>query len=207
MNALAIYGAGGHGKVVADVAASIGWSKIVFYDDLWPSSQSHSSWEVVGNFMSLCENFQQYNGVLVAIGDCESRLIKYRQLTSLGATMVSLIHPKAIVSAMASIGNGSVVFGGAVINIDAKIGESCIINTGATVDHDCLLADGVHVCPGANLSGGVRVGEASWIGVGSCIKQGITIGSAVMVGAGAVVVKDVQSFSTMIGVAASEVKS
>ncbi|QWD27078.1 acetyltransferase [Polynucleobacter paneuropaeus] len=206
MKILAIYGAGGHGKVVADMAASLGWQEVVFYDDSWPESQFHGPWKVVGDYSNLLMSVKKYSGVLVGIGNCRLRLAKYRELYSLGAPMVSLVHPRAIVSSRAFIGAGSVVFGGAVINIDAKIGDACIINTGSTVDHDCMLADGVHICPGANLSGGVEVGEASWVGVGSCIKQGIKIDSNVMIGAGAVIINDVQSNSTMIGVAASQLK-
>lgn len=37
MKTLAILGASGHGKVVADAALSSGlWTKVVFYDDAWP---------------------------------------------------------------------------------------------------------------------------------------------------------------------------
>jgi sugar O-acyltransferase (sialic acid O-acetyltransferase NeuD family) len=207
MKSLAIYGAGGHGKVVADTAASLGWQEIVFYDDSWPESQFHGSWEVVGGYGNLLTDIYKYSGILIGIGNCELRLAKYRELYSLGAPMVSLVHPRAIVSSRALIGAGSVVFGGAIVNIDAKVGDACIINTGATVDHDCILGDGVHICPGANLSGGVKVGQASCVGVGSCVKQGILIGANAMIGAGAVIVNDVQSSSTMIGFASSRIKT
>ena len=36
MNCLAILGASGHGKVVAEIAELQGWKKIVFFDDAFP---------------------------------------------------------------------------------------------------------------------------------------------------------------------------
>lgn len=36
MRKLAILGAGGHGKVVADTAECCGWEEVFFFDDAWP---------------------------------------------------------------------------------------------------------------------------------------------------------------------------
>ncbi|MBT8574544.1 acetyltransferase [Polynucleobacter paneuropaeus] len=207
MKKLAIYGAGGHGRVVADTARLLGWQEIVFYDEAWPQHQKNSIWSVVGNYENLLAHLDRYEGVIVAFGNCVARLEKTRELARLGAPIISLVHPQAFVSPNSILGQGSVVFAGAVINIEAKVGEASIINTGATVDHDCIIGPGVHICPGANLSGGVEVGESSWIGVGSCVRHSIKIGANVTVGAGAVIVKDVPDAATMISVAASQINS
>ena len=207
MRKLAIYGAGGHGRVVADTASMLGWQEIVFYDESWFKQQKNSIWPVVGNYENLLANLSVYDGVIVAIGNCEIRLKKTRELFSFDTPIISLVHPKAFVSPNSTLSQGSVVFAGAVINIAAKLGEACVINTGATVDHDCIIGAGVHICPGANLSGGVEVGEVSWIGVGSCIRHGIKIGSNVMIGAGAAIVKDVPNGLTVTGRVASFLNS
>jgi len=199
MRALALLGASGHGKVVADTALAAGWQSVVFFDDAWPSVSLNGRWPVVGNTAALLDRVLDFDGVLVAIGDCAIRWHKQRELQAAGAQLATVVHPRAYVSQFVQVGAGTVVMANAVVNVDAVVGEACIINTGATVDHDCVLAHAVHVGPGTNLSGNVSVGACSWIGVGSCVRQGTPIGSGVMVGAGAVVIGAVSDGLTVVG--------
>lgn len=198
-NILALLGASGHGKVVADAALMAGWREVVFFDDAWPSVSANSHWSVAGDAQSLLARVREFDGVLVSIGSCVVRLRKQRELQAAGALIATVIHPHACVSRYARIGAGSVVMAGAVVNADAVVGEAGIVNTGATVDHDCTLADGVHVSPGANLAGSVGVGECSWIGIGAAVRQGTQVGAHAIVGAGAVVVKLVAAGTTVAG--------
>jgi sugar O-acyltransferase (sialic acid O-acetyltransferase NeuD family) len=199
---LAIIGASGHGKVVADAALTGGWDEIMFFDDAWPELTEVGVWQVVGNTRQLLEQGVCFEGAVVAIGDNLIRLEKQHKIEQAGIPLVTIIHPSAVVSPYSEIGKGSVVFAGAVINAFAKIGYGCIINTGSTIDHDCVLADGVHVSPGAHLGGNVHVGKAAWVGIGSSVRQCIQIGENVVVGAGAAVVNDIEPGFTVIGVPA-----
>ena len=202
MKSLAILGASGHGKVVADCAEACGWQSVTFYDDARPSSLAEARWPVDGNMASLLNALHHYDGVIVAIGDCAARLKKVVMLRQAGARLVTLIHPAAAVSRYVSIGDASVIFAGAVINVDTFIGDAVIINTSASVDHDCKISDGVHISPGAHLAGAVSVGERTWIGIGASVKQGIALGADVVVGAGAAVTRNVVAGDTVVGVRA-----
>lgn len=199
MNKLAILGASGHGKVIADIAELLGWQQIDFFDDAWPQVQQIGPWSVLGNTQQLIHSLENYQGVIVAIGNNSIRLAKQTELQTQRAPLVSLIHPAAVISRYASIGIGTVIMAGAVVNVFAQVGNGCIINTGSTVDHDCVLANGVHISPGAHLAGGVQVGEGSWVGIGASVRQLICIGRQTVVGAGAVVVSSIQDFSTVVG--------
>lgn len=199
MNKLALLGASGHGKVLADMAELLGWQQIDFYDDAWPGVNQNGPWPVLGNTAALMAALAEYQGVVVAIGNNAIRQAKLAELKKNGANLVSLVHPAAVVSCHVTLGGGSVVMAGAVINACAQLGEGCIINTNASVDHDCVLGAGVHISPGANLAGGVCVGQGSWVGIGACVRQLVAIGQGAVVGAGAVVVAPVNNFQTVVG--------
>ena len=189
MKRLAILGASGHGKVVADCAEVAGWKEIVFYDDAWPKCETNGTWCVVGDTESLLSNLSNYDGVIVAIGHYSTRLKKQTDLLEHDAPLVSIVHPDAQLSRYLQLGTGSVVMAGVVINVDSKLGASCIVNTGAIIDHDCILGEGVHISPGAHLAGGVNIGDCSWVGLGANVCQLVSIGTETIVGAGAVVIK------------------
>jgi sugar O-acyltransferase (sialic acid O-acetyltransferase NeuD family) len=206
MKTLAILGASGHGKVVADAARSCGlWQSIVFYDDAWPAKTQNGDLAIVGNTQSLYTQHEKID-VVVAIGNNKVRLAKQCELASAGFSLATIIHNTAVISRSAVILPGTVVLAGAVVNADAVVGSACILNTNAVVEHDCILADGVHISPGACLAGGVTVGEVSWVGIGATVIQLTRIGKSVMVGAGAVVVTDLPDGVTAVGVPAKIIR-
>ncbi len=198
MKKLAIIGAGGHGKVVADLAGLLGWDSIAFFDAAWKDKQSDSRWPMLGDTSIFIEKSSEFDSVLIAIGNCEIRWKEFMKIKNSVKPIITLKHPNSTVSQYSKVGEGTVILAGSVVNTDAVIGKACIINVGATVDHDCILGNSVHVAPGAHISGGVTIGDASWIGVGSAIKQGVYIGKNVMVGAGAVVISDIPDNATVV---------
>lgn len=201
-NKLAIYGAGGHGKVIADTAELLGWRYIVFYDENHQENKMCGPWQTKGSFVELCENIDTYDGVIVAIGNNKIRWDKYTYLKRIEAPLVSIIHPQSTVSKYADIGLGTVIFAEAVVNAFTRIGEASIINTSASVDHDCKIGNAVHICPGTHLAGNVSVGDFSWIGIGSSVIQGINIAHDVYLGASSAVVKDIEQSGKYFGVPA-----
>lgn len=203
MNKLAILGASGHGKVIADSALLSGaWDEVVFFDDGYPAIQAVECWAVVGNTEDLAGTYQLYDGVVVAIGNNSVRINKQAYLSKQGCQIVSIIHPNAVISPRALIAQGTVVMAGAVINPFSVVGAGCIINTNAVIEHDCILADGAQIGPGTLLAGAVKVGSNSLIGIGCSVKQLICIGADITVGAGAVVVKDIAEPGTYVGIPA-----
>jgi len=199
---LAILGASGHGKVVADAAELSGWDEVVFFDDAWPECVSNSAWPIQGKTADLLATLDTFTGVAIAIGNNMIRLEKLKLLREQGATLPAIIHPQAVVSRYATISEGSVICAGVVVNADACIGAGTILNTGCSIDHDCVLADAVHISPGARLAGGVQVGVCAWIGMGAVVRQLLSVGAYSVVGAGAAVVKDVPEHTMVVGVPA-----
>ena len=206
MKRLAVLGASGHGKVVADIAECCGWEEVVFFDDALPQKTMLEGWPVVGNTQAFISSMNDYDGCIVAIGNNITRLDKTRYLISSGAPIISLIHPTSVVSKYSSIELGSVVMANAVINAFSKIGLACIVNTSATIDHDCELMDGVHVSPGANLAGSVKVNECAWIGIGTSVNQCLSIGKNVIIGAGSALINDIPDNVVAVGIPSKVIK-
>ena len=198
---LAIVGAGGHGRVVADCAEALGCDRIEFFDDKAAGTAS-GPWPVVGVVKDLFGRMGDYDGVIVGIGANRVRLDLHRALIATGAAVATLIHPRATVSQYARIEAGTVVFAGVVVNFGAVVGQACILNSSSSVDHDNRLADGVHLSPGARLGGGVSLGECSWIGLGASVRDGVSVGRNVRVGAGAAVAASAPDDALLVGVPA-----
>jgi len=202
-DSLLVVGAGGHGKVVADAVMEMArWSRIGFVDDRSEHLKQVAGVPVIGRLADLMALRGEWSAAAIAIGDARRRLEVLEIVLGLKFELPVIIHPGAIVSRLAAVGVGTVVFAQAAINAGTTIGSGCIVNTGATVDHDCQLGDGVHIAPGANLAGDVTVGDRSWVGIGSAVLQGVSIGRDVMVGAGAVVLQDVPDAVTVYGIPA-----
>ncbi len=200
MKQLAILGASGHGKVVADAALlSSDWDSVVFFDDRYPDIKLNEIWPVIGDSSDLNNKPGLFEGVVVAIGNNRVRQKKQKELQLAGCKIAIVKHPSAIVSPFSKLGVGTVVMAGAVINPFSSIGDACIINTNSVVEHDCILDDSVHICPGSFLAGGVKVGTDVSIGIGSSIKQLVTICENVVIGAGTVIVDDISESGTYVG--------
>jgi sugar O-acyltransferase (sialic acid O-acetyltransferase NeuD family) len=200
---LLVVGAGGHGRVVADAARECGtWGRIAFLDSRYPELSSSGDWQVIGKDTDAINFREEFDDLVVAIGDAHIRVGMLENLLSDGFNIPTIIHPHACVSRGVILGDGCVALAQSAVNYGAVVGRGCIINTGATVDHDCSLGDGVHVCPGAHLSGEVKVGDCSWLGVGSSVIQRVKIGADTTVGAGSVVTGDLPDRVTAVGVPA-----
>lgn len=200
---LLIAGAGGHGRVVADIATAMGtWSEIAFIDDKFPGLISSGNWSVVSTCEGATEMTGSYQDMVVAVGHNETRMKLQKMYADSGFSIVTLIHPSVVLGSEISIGIGSVIMPNVAINHGTVFGDGCIVNTGAIVEHDCVIGEGVHLSPGCHLAGEVQVGNYSWIGIGSNIINQVCIGNSVIVGAGAAVIDDVSSNSLATGVPA-----
>jgi len=199
-----VYGAGGHGKVVADLLLAAGLPVIGFVDDC-PSRLGSTVLDflVAGNGEWLrAKESREAVAVALGIGDNRARQDVAERCRSWGFEIATAIHPRATVSSSAVTGAGTVVMAGAVINADARLGLGVIVNTGAVVEHDCLLGDYAHLSPNAALGGAARLGPLSHVGLGAVVLPGVAVGSETIIGAGAVVVRNIPERVVATGVPA-----
>lgn len=196
---LIIIGASGHGKVVADIAIKMDkWKSIAFLDDD-EAIKTCRGLKIIGKTVDAF-TYKDEADFFVALGNNATREKLQEKLLSERLSVVSLIHPSAVIGTDVEVGVGTVTMAGVVINSSSIIGKGCIINTSSSLDHDNVIEDYVHISPGANLAGTVRVGKGSWIGIGSVVSNNVNICSGSKLGAGAVVVKDITEPGTYVGI-------
>ena len=198
-----IIGAGGHGKVVADIIIKSGDEVLGFLDDGSDLPDSISGIPLLGRV----SDYVKYPEAcfVAAIGNSLVREKIVRQLE--GVHWYTAIHPCAVISSLGvTLGEGSVVMANAVINSCAGVGRHCIINTSAIVEHDDHIGDFAHISVGAKLGGTVSVGDHTWVGIGASVVNNAAICDYCMIGAGAVVIKDIRESGTYVGVPARKIK-
>ena len=125
-----------------------------------------------------------------------------QSLEKQGWHFCKVIHPRAIVSNFAQLGDAVQVMAGCVIQARASLGEGCIVNTSAVIEHDVCIGVWCHIAPRAVVCGQTRIGRGSHVGAGATVRQGLFIGDHTLVGAGAVVVKDFAEGGRLVGVPA-----
>lgn len=185
-----LYGASGHGKVIAEIAEENNIRIDGFIDnDL--SKNKLLDYEVIHEIPETKVD------LIVSVGSNQAR--KNIVANHSSHNFKKLIHPKAVISTRVKIAEGTVVMAGATVNSEVRIGKHCIINTNASIDHDCILGDFTHISPNAALAGDVFVGEGTHIGIGASVIQGITIGKWCTIGAGSVIIKDIPDGATVVG--------
>lgn len=203
-----LVGAGGHAKVLIDLLGMRPDVAIVGALDADPSQwgQTLLGVEILGGDELMAElvvrGATHFAVSLGSVGSTRHRAALYATAKDSGLRPLSIVHPSAVVSSHAVIGDGAQLLPLSVVNAAAVVGANVLVNTGAIVEHDCFVGDNVHVATGARLCGGVVVKSGAHIGAGAIVRQGLTIGEGAVVGAGAVVVREVPPGITVAGVPA-----
>ena len=187
---LAIIGAGGHGKVVGEIALLNKYKIIHFFDDEIEKIKNFP-FTISGNLDYLVNHLKDYDSFFVAIGDNQKRYNKLEWLKKQKKNIINLIHPKSTISKFSSLGLGISVMANAVINPGTFIKEGVIINSSASIDHDCMIECFSHISPNCSLSGNVRVGKFTHLGTGTSVHPGINIGNNVKTAVGSKVYKNI----------------
>jgi len=199
---LFILGAGGHARAVADVAVASGWTVAGFTD----RRGADPARGVVGDDGVLVELSAAgaMDAGVVGVGNSAlpRRAALFEHLRHLGVLTPILVHPRAVVSASARIGDGAVLFGGVVVGAGVEVGVNVVVYSGTVVEHGSRIGEHAYLSPGAILSGEVIVEPGAFVGAGAVVLPGVTVGKAAVVAAGAVVTSDVAPGTTVLGVPA-----
>lgn len=186
---LGIYGAGGSGREVKDIADMLGrWEEIIFIDDTVESGTFKEVRRMP--FDCFCQTFDIENAeIIVALGEPEYKRKLYQKVKEHGYPLANIIHPTAWISPSAKLGKGIILKAGVIISCDTIVEDNVRIEPYAIIGHDCVVRESVQIAPNVTMGGCSEIGVGSYIGINVPIKENLKIGSNTIVGMGAVVLR------------------
>lgn len=208
---LAIYGSGGLGKEVLELAKQVNtissnWDEIFFVDDV--TTETSLFEHKIFSFDKII-NIYKDNEIefVIAVGEPEIRKLLFSKIKNAGYKLTVLIHPNVFISDRTKVGDGSIICSGVFVSCDVKIEENVYIQALAAIGHDCKIGANSVISSFASFGGTCAVGECSFIAMSVPVKEKTNIGSNSIVGLGSVVLRDIPDNVVALGNPARAMKA
>jgi len=192
---LGIYGSGGLGREVLDLARAIcsfenKWERIVFINDFKSANSINDS--KVYTFEEFKERFTIDEAMIsIAIGEPLFRQTLRERASIEGYRLQTLIHPTAFVGYGTQIGNGAIIQFGSFISCNVIVGINALIQQNTSIGHDSVVGDDSVLSNYVSVSGACRIGNQTYIGVSVPVREKVSIDSRTIIGMGSVVIHDI----------------
>lgn len=209
MNAILVFGAGGHAREVRYLCGRAKRRIVGFFveEEYLEDRQLYG----LPVFASLNEveaaiaasPHLRIEALCAGVGDSRLKERFAHVANRLGVPVAeAIIHPGVEVDPSNQIGAGSIICAGVTMTVDIRIGRHVVVNRNATIGHGAVIEDFVTIGPGVNVSGDVRIEEGAMVGTGTSLRERVTVGPWSLVAGGAFVASDVASSSRVGGVPA-----
>lgn len=131
---LLIFGAGGYGQVVKELAEATGkFNRIEFLDDNSPLA--------IGKISDSKKFLKEFPNAIVAIGNPDTREKLFKEAEELGFKLVNIISDKSNISLSAKIGKGCVVEPFVTVSANSVVGNGVFLCAGSVIGHNCTVND------------------------------------------------------------------
>ena len=191
---LGIYGAGGLGREVLELARLINlthrrWKDIVFIVDAPREFSVDGS--VVHGYDVAKERFAEGLEVVLGVGEPSVRERLFDKVRRDAIPTPTLVHPQVHIPDSASLGRGVVVQFGCFVSVGVEVKDNVLLQPMCAIGHDCVLGEGCVISSFDSIAGGAKVGYGSYIGMGASVMEKVSIGDYCIIGMGSVVFKDI----------------
>lgn len=207
MKDIIIVGAGGFGREllqwIKDVnRASPTWNIKGFIDDnLNALDGIRCDYAVIGKISEWTPSENELFAMAIANPKVKETLTG--QLKDRGAVFTPVIHPTAIVSDLADVGEGLIAYPGAGINPNTVIGDFVTLLR-STVGHDAHVGSFCTISSYCDITAGVELEKYVFLGSHATLIPHIRVGEGAYISAGSVVIKNVKPGMKMFGNPAKE---
>lgn len=151
-------------------------------------------------------NIQEDDVFFCALGDSHWRKHYAELISGKGGKFINIIHKTALVSPVASLGEGCTVGAYTTISPNVKIGDHVMIQAYDDFGHDAEIGDYASIESYVFLGGYAKVGELSTMHTKSSIIPHKTIGKECVVGFGSVVMRNFKDGAHVFGNPATKIE-
>lgn len=134
---------------------------------------------------------------IMGIGNLEIRTKVFQELKLKGAKFIGIIHPTALISKSAIIGEGTVISHNVSVGPKAEIGAFNVINSRCTIGHDAIIGDNNFLSPQVVIGGYSKIGDNNLLGTNCCLIPEVEVGNNNKIMAGMAVTNKVHDHETV----------
>lgn len=134
---------------------------------------------------------------VLGIGNISIRTKVLNQFKLKNAKFTGIIHPTALISKTANIGEGTVISHNVSIGPKATIGSFNVINSRCTIGHDACVGTNNFLSPQVVLGGFAKIGNQNLLGTNSCLIPEVEIGNQNKIMAGMTITQKVYDDETV----------
>ncbi len=151
-NSLLILGAGGLGQAVAEIAKISGnFARYAFLDDKMDGDPVLDALDYLNQYKT------DFTHCIAAFGSNSLRAFYTAKIKELGFQLPVIIHPSAVISAMAQVAPGTIIREKVALSHGVTVEEGCLLNMGCLVDHNCHIGAFSHIPMGAIVRNGAHI--------------------------------------------------
>ena len=215
MKDIAVFGAGGFGREVANLIRRINvssdspkWNFIGFFDDNRSLKGTKNEYgEVLGGTKEL----NAYEGALsVVIGVGSPRAVKaiVGNIKKEDIDYPNIIDPTVQIADANNyeIGKGNIFASNCIISINVKVGNFNSFNNNTILGHDDVVGSFNSFMPNVNISGGVKIGDGNFFGVKSTVLQYLNIGNNTKIGGMTLIMRNTKDGYLYMGVPGKKIE-
>ena len=188
---LGIYGAGGLGREVKDIAELLGsWDEIIFIDDTVPSGGCRGIKRI--SFDRLCQIYDKEEiEIVIALGEPEYKIALYEKVKEKGYKFANVIHPTVGISPSARLGRGLIIKAYVYRSCDTIIADTVRIEPVSAIGPECRMGVSSQISSGVTVGGHCEIGAGTYVGLTVPIRENTKIGCDSVIGMGSVVQRDI----------------
>lgn len=214
MKDIAVFGAGGFGREVANIIRRINgaletpeWNFIGFFDDNKDLKGTRNEYgEILGGMQELNE----YDGPLsIAIGVGSPGAVRaiVGNIKNENVDFPNLLDPTVLIADENNyeLGKGNVFCANCIVSIAVKVGDFNSFNNCTVLGHDDVVGSYNSFMPNVNISGGVKIGDGNFFGVKSTVLQYLKIGDNTKIGGMALILRNTKDGCLYMGIPGKKV--